>query len=290
MGSPESRSSQELYVYFGHHKCASTYLGDIFRTICWDLRLEPLSVGVPASFGGDLAAHLRSHRADFLLCLAAESDFVGKLPPFRGVHVIRDPRDILVSSYFSHLLSHPLSGWPALAEHRAELSRLSQADGLYRELDCRESQFAAMLAWDYSQPNILELRFEQLVADPYETLLEILRFFQLVDEGEDRYARAIWLFALRTRQAMEGRIRRRLPLPWAPRRIPVERLFRIVYENSFARKTGGRRRGVEDPSSHYRRGTAGHWQEYFDERIKAGFKERYQPLLDKLGYASDFNW
>ena len=30
---------------------------------------------------------------------------------FRGIHLIRDPRDIVVSGYFSHLKTHPENEW-----------------------------------------------------------------------------------------------------------------------------------------------------------------------------------
>lgn len=58
---------------------------------------------------------------------------------FKGVRVLRDPRQILTSSYFHHREGHPTSAlgwvWDKLEEDRPHLVRMSLEEGLLYELD-----------------------------------------------------------------------------------------------------------------------------------------------------------
>ena len=60
----------------------------------------------------DLAAYVVDEGIDVMSCLAADYAQVEALQPLKGVHVIRDPRDIIVSGYFSHKHSHPVGHLP----------------------------------------------------------------------------------------------------------------------------------------------------------------------------------
>lgn len=69
---------------------------------------------------------------DVLCYVNAEIGSVRPLRDYRGFHVIRDPRDVGVSGYFSHLHSHPIGDWYELAEHRRELQSLPRHEGWWR--------------------------------------------------------------------------------------------------------------------------------------------------------------
>jgi lipopolysaccharide transport system ATP-binding protein len=68
------------------------------------------------------------------------------------------------------------------------------------------------------------------------------------------------------------------------------KLRRVVERESFERLSGGRQRGDEDTSAHYRKGVAGDWRNYFDEPLKDAFKETYGRLLIDAGYERDSSW
>lgn len=153
-------------VYFGHHKCASQYIKHILtqsvRLMGWSVKTDALPFVLPDDF------HLREPFASILLqkrqmlasnafdliCLEnADNESVAILSehmPFRGVHVIRDPRDIVVSGYFSHLYSHPADDkhTPWLWEHRQRLRSLSNLeDGLMAEIKYCATYFERLRAW-----------------------------------------------------------------------------------------------------------------------------------------------
>ncbi|MHC4990434.1 MAG: sulfotransferase family protein [Planctomycetota bacterium] len=56
---------------------------------------------------------------------------------------------------------------------------------------------------------------------------------------------------------------------------------------SFERLSGGRPRGEEDATSHFRKGVAGEWVEHFSEQARRRFADAAGDLLDALGYGAD---
>ncbi|HVD43791.1 MAG TPA: sulfotransferase domain-containing protein, partial [Rubrobacter sp.] len=63
-----------------------------------------------------------------------------------------------------------------------------------------------------------------------------------------------------------------------------------VSSASFEKLSRGRERGEEDPSSFYRKGVAGDWENYFTEEDRRVFKEEAGELLIRLGYERDLDW
>ena len=116
-----------------------------------------------------------------------------------GVHVIRDPRDIIVSGYLYHMrtteawcihkdfdLSSPIDypNVPFSQRHRSEewkkhyieslkgisyqenLKALSPDDGIVFEMKhYGRWTIESMMSWDYNASNILEVRFEEIMED-----------------------------------------------------------------------------------------------------------------------------
>ena len=110
---------------------------------------------------------------------------ISKLPQFKGVHVVRDPRETIVRSYLSHISSKEewiraprvRYGGRSFLEH---LSSLNQPAGLRAEADffvdyAREHMIHL---WNYHEENFLEIKFEQIFVKPYKTLTRILRHFE----------------------------------------------------------------------------------------------------------------
>lgn len=66
--------------------------------------------------------------------------------------------------------------------------------------------------------------------------------------------------------------------------VPKEVLSIIVRDKSFERYSGGRQPGASDPTSHYRRGLPGDWNNHFSEGHKQMMKQAAGQLLIDLGY------
>jgi len=288
--------------YFGHHKCASQYITTILRQsailLGWSIKVDGIASSLPMDyqlrepFASRLVAkrELLRNAAYDLICLEnADNAAVAIIEAnrhYRGFHVIRDPRDIVVSGYFSHRYSHKVSAEesPWLWQYRQQLATLPDVEsGLRAEIEHCSTYFAHLADWNYNNPNILEVRYETLIGDPLATFLPIYDFLGIQLSPLD---------PLRMAQCLQryGRYKLRRPLQDQCTTFPRRALQFLLWRNAFERKSGGRVRGVENVKHHYRKGLAGDWRHYFTPGLKDQFKQCYPSLLTTLGYERDEQW
>jgi len=67
-------------------------------------------------------------------------------------------------------------------------------------------------------------------------------------------------------------------------------LKRVVEETSFENMSGGRKPGEEDPTSYFRKGIIGDWENHFGEKEKQILKQIGGEELRHWGYTKDLNW
>jgi hypothetical protein len=288
-------------VCFCHHKCASQYVRGVFQSVArWlGLTFQVVVVADHPDTAPDAAGSRKVLRikkegyeeptADVLYfgnANAVTVDLLIARGGYRGFHVIRDPRDILISGYFSHRYSHKIQDeWgERLAEHRRRLeAQPSIAEGLLLELDFAAGNFANITGWRYDDPNVYETRYEALTADPWANFLEAFQFLGLTAPR--------WGLPSLAGMAADASIYRLFRRPM-PRRacLPQPLLHRILAQHAFERRAGGRTRGQEDERHHYRKGIAGDWRNYFTPQVTAEFKARHGDLLIRLGYESAQDW
>lgn len=286
-----------IAVFYGHHKCATGWITRIFREMSFHLGRRHSIVHLPRHFApyDSIAAKVKAENIDVLIYTNADINQAQQLPPSRGFHVVRDPRDILVSAYFSHKHSHPSDKWPELEPHRKLLQTLSLEEGLAAEMVFSKDVFAAMDAWNYAQPNVLELHMEDLTANPDAGFRTIAHFLGWLD-AEASYS--VGYYALLRMNRLHYKGHARVPGPWpllpVPRRrlstLPDHTLQRILEAHRFDRLAGGREKGEENVHSHYRKGTPGDWRNHFTPALAERFKDKWGALLVRLGYESNLDW
>lgn len=285
-------------AFYGHHKCATGWITRIFREMSFHLGRRHAIVHLPRHISpyASLADKVSAESIDVLIYTNAQIHEVQTLPEgSRGFHVVRDPRDVLVSAYFSHKHSHPSDKWPELEPHRDLLQTLSLEDGLAAEMVFSQSVFADMQAWDYKQPNVLELHMETLTADPDAGFQRIATFLGWLDpEALYSFAYRVQVRLNRLHYLGHARVPGPYPLLPVPRRplatLPPDTLAHILEASRFNRLTGGRSRGEEDVQSHYRKGTPGDWRNHFTPALVDHFKAEWGDLLIQLGYETDHTW
>jgi hypothetical protein len=201
----------ELCVFFGHHKCASRYFrSEVLQPVAEALGWPVVTYSVrKAPFHFRRLDELDLYNIDFgslAASLATESlatkslatkspaprDLATKGPclvnlsnasvrvvrairqtgcSIRGLRVLRDPRQVLVSNYFHHREGHDVAAagwvWDKLQEDRAVLRRLDLADGLLYELNniSRELFDTQIFGW-CAPDDVLEIKLEDYVAQP----------------------------------------------------------------------------------------------------------------------------
>jgi len=173
--------------------------------------------------------------------------------PTRVFFVIRDFRDTLVSLYFSLKISHtPVSD--TVTESRLKLNEFqSHEDGLIYLLERGRSIANIQRTWmqpDFPQSMLL-IRYEDLIANQIEEFQKIIDHCQIS--------------------------------------IPRAKLAEIVRNNSFETQAG-RSPGEEDIHSHYRKGISGDWKNYFTDKVKEQFKQKFSTILIETGYEKDLAW
>lgn len=245
-----------LKFFLGHHKGGTRFVGNVLARFLAPAGRTVVPLSNPKWFDFDLESAMRRGGPDAVgNYMNADYSILSGLDDFRAFHLLRCPRDTAVSAYYSHLYSHGTDYWPELVVHRARLAMLDRAEGLLCDLDFTDALptdgfevgvFRSMAAWNFDDPRILELRFEDLVAAPERLLRHAFAFIGLLDL-QDSSACA--------------------------------RLDAAVAEFGFERMSGGRQPGERDDRQHYRFGKPGAWREEFDDRHHEWFVRRYPKLF-----------
>jgi hypothetical protein len=228
-----------------HHKTGTTWLRSVFSAVASYHNLA-LVIGTDAPPSGD---------ADIVFDQHAAFDATKVSWPFRGVHVIRDPRDVIVSGCHYHQKAH--EAWlhkpnPRFGgmTYQQKINSLATFDEqlLFEMRALGRHTINAMLAWDYTQPSFLEVTYEALMQDVD------LRLFHEI-------------FAF-------------VGFPGAA----IPSALAIAYNNSlFSGKPVAN-------AHHVRSGAARQWRQHFKRQHGERFVELFGDALIRLGYETDDGW
>jgi Sulfotransferase domain len=183
-------------------------------------------------------------------------NYLNDIPKNEGINkaffVMRDPRDMLVSWYFSTKNNHVVKKGSNLEKHRRVLLELSLTEGLKYSTDVfqRKDKFNIGAEWRELakiDPHVYFIKFEDLVSkDATRQFAELFEFLDI--------------------------------------KIPEVKLDKLVMDYSFKSLTG-REAGEEQTNSHMRSGNKGDWKKYFSEEVTEYFKIRCNSLEDQ-----DYYW
>jgi hypothetical protein len=244
-------------LHITHQKAGSQWIHRIFHALAYDRVILP-EVELAATHERPIEGVQFLKRPVVpgkiypTLYLTREQFAEARLPRHhRRFIVIRDPRDTLVSAYFSYKLSHKLnSDW--MHDCRIHLNRVSTEEGLLFILDNWLPSIATF-QWSWVASGERLIKYEDLLKND-ETILERVLLHHC-----------------------------RLP-------VERDRFREVVQANRFESWTGGRKRGQEDVGSHERKGIAGDWRNHFTPRVSAAFRSRYGSLLVATGYEKSERW
>lgn len=171
----------------------------------------------------------------------------------RAFYILRDPRDLIVSWYYSARDTHIVDNNPAnpLFTARRALRQRSEKEGLRYAIDYwyEGGRFDALASWfraDAEDPNVRIFRYEDLVSE------QSAEFFADLFEFADIS-------------------------------VPPAQMKSLLEAYSFQRLSG-RRSGDDDQRSHLRSGSAGSWRQLLDSELEAYLDERSGGLVGVLGY------
>jgi hypothetical protein len=190
-------------------------------------------------------------------------------PDAKVVHIVRDGRDVAVSSVHHQWNNATDQG----GRRKLTREKLAKREAYREDPDTFGSsgesiftgEHVAEIASSWSTSvsramtdanllgdNYYQVRYEDLIAEPVGEVRRLLQF--LGADSSEEVARE------------------------------------CVEAASFEQLSGGRVQGEEDSSSFYRKGVAGDWKNYFTDQDRRVFKEEAGELLIRLGYEKDLNW
>ncbi len=169
---------------------------------------------------------------------------------YRAFFVVRDPRDLVVSHYFSTRYSHVEN--PGVVEQRSKLVDASERDGMILNMESMAEQgiFDALRSW--------------VVESDSNERIKIFRFEDLVGSEQTQWVRKL--------------------LDHCDIPLPDDSLDATLKRLSFERLSGGRKPGDENKQHKYRSGKHGDWVKYFDGKVAETFSRLAGNLPAELGY------
>lgn len=269
------------FVFFGHHKVASSWLHRLFWNILTD-------AGIPYRVFNRLDQPERELITDLLETEAgpmgfgisnAKAEDPALFAGFAGIHVIRDPREMVVSGYYSHRDSHPL--FPGLAAERARLREVGFGDGLRVIMDgIMKETFESMREWPEPGDCRFEtVKFEDMCAD-YDILWDALSASGLTcaKEGPLTWPGTTWNQAAARLGSRRAMVRGR-----GITRASFDLHLKRLLDNRQRKQRRFRREGR---IGHHRTGKKKGWRESFGPEERAHFEKRFPGLVERLGYPS----
>jgi len=229
------------------HKCGSNWFRRLFRDAAeahaqniWVAKPNHVSINRSVDRGAhDTLCLYRTAPAAAVKRRASESDPI--------VLCVRDPKDVLISQYWSWLATHTNNN-DLILDTRKRLQSMDQSAGMHMLV--RESLVPfcnSIVSW------IPEIEAGRVTLLKYE---DLLRNFE---------------------PALESA----LEVVGAPLN---EAKLKAAKEKYSFKKVTSRKQGEEDQSAHYRKGVAGDWANHFDEALAKDFNDVYGHTMTALGY------
>ena len=228
-----------------HHKTGCAWIGNIFQKIAKELKLD---------FQKNSIA---KNNQNWNIFFDGHSHFDFRYLEtlnYKGFHIIRDPRDIIISGSFYHCKSD--EKWLHIKRkefggltYQEKINSYSNFDDkmLFEMDNCAFQTIEDIKSWNYYNSNFIEVKYENLILDNklylFHKIYDFLRF-----DGST-----------------------------------IPKCLQISYDNSLF--SGNIKKGI-----HVRSGKSQQWEQYFKAIHKKRFVELYGNILINLGYESNIQW
>jgi len=238
-----------------HHKTGTGWMAQTFTAICKDLDIPLAEVkSEKANRPNDLTPPL--------VLLAPGSDFSGKEwllenPEYRILHLIRDPRDVIISGMHYHRVATesqlhiPREKFGGLTYQQKLNSLETDKERYLFEMDNIAKYTASMMHnWNYGKAQVFECKYEDLIADTEMSLFtKIAEHLGFAEEELEQCREKFWRFSI------------------------------FGGKNKLVGKT-----------TKVRSGNARQWPTVFDRELGEAFLAQFGDVLSGLGYEKDNSW
>lgn len=246
-----NRNDQPLIVHCCYHKVGTVWFGRVLREVAAEFGLR---LGAGATYD-EIRDFETEAGSDVFIDFGSHVNLSLLPRRHKASHMIRDPRDLVVSGYFYHRWTGETWANLPRAEYRGmtyrqHLNAVSKHDGLLAEIRRNSFWIPHMARWKYAGPDSYEIRYEEIIRDEVPVLRGMFRHYEFREDA-------------------------------------VKRSLEIARKYSFAtmKAIGG-----AGENSHLRSGKVGEWREHFEPEHVALFKDLYPGAVEQLGYERSDDW
>ena len=184
-------SKDKSIIFFTAHKCASVYVNGMIRKIVSDAGIIPIDFARYLWQDGRSIQEILDSSQKTEKAFKPYGYFYGSFREFQPlpdlenyqiILILRDPRDVLTSLYFSHAYSHEKPSYLLGKQPEWRTKALTQTldEFVIDHLPIYKNRYAQYTENLLGKPNVLFLKYEQMVAD-FETWLNDLVDFLSVE-------------------------------------------------------------------------------------------------------------
>lgn len=164
-----------LIIHHGHHKSGTLWFRRIIQELCHKFNLLYQYRKLEQPYG---IYFLDKHLPNF---------DIDTLPSYVGSHMIRDPRDVIVSAYFYHKWSTEIYTTTPREQfngqtYQEHINSISQNEGLHAEIEESNYVILDMTNWNYNNPNIYEIKYEDLIYNEQIIFKELFTHYEFSTE------------------------------------------------------------------------------------------------------------
>lgn len=201
----DSFAEVPLILHFSYHKCLTAYYQRIMRRLGREFYFKYDHYTSKAGSFNEMVSNPATKGA-FSVNNRSDIQF-DSFNDFRGSHFTRDPRDLLVSGFKYHLWTHEKWAharypWgkitsspffdkyididPGNKTYQEYINSLDKEHGMILEMIWRKEHFDHMLQWNYNNPKIIELKYEEIVGNEIEAFNRVFDHYQLSEKMKVR--------------------------------------------------------------------------------------------------------
>lgn len=186
-GNLRSNCNKKSALFFTVHKSASTFFNWYLKEL--SEQTGHIYIDVNGYFGTQGQKGLAIQKSEaFINKVFQKTGFiygplrnyisVSNMDEYPVVLVLRDPRDVLTSQYYSIKNSHPLIT-PALIKRRKFAQNVTIDEHVKSQTDRFVNTYTEYLTHVYGKPNVLFIKYEEMITDFKSALIKINNHCQL---------------------------------------------------------------------------------------------------------------
>jgi hypothetical protein len=245
------RNDAPVLIHCCYHKVGTVWFGRILRHLAAEYGMR---YGEGEDYDGIHRFETQAD-SDVFIDYGSHVDLAALPRRYRASHMIRDPRDLVVSGYFYHRWTEePWANLP-LAEYRGMsyrqyLNSIPKSEGLLEEIRRNAFWISHMASWKFAGPRVFEIRYEDIIEDEEPVFRAMFAHYEF-------------------------------------RPDVIERAVAITRRYSFETIKA---KGGSGEKSHLRSGRSGEWREHFEPAHVELFKALYPGAVTRLGYEAGGDW